>query len=115
MKHVQTEASNKQNEVRNNQKVYLCLVYCDFLAYLVRPGFTVHKVFLLNTLHVFVLLQVLTHLHMFWVGLEVGVSCRCRLIRLLQLKVDKRKRDVNKIIITETSYEKHKFTGVSQI
>lgn len=52
------------------------------------PGFSVHKVVLLNTLKVFVLLQVLTHLYMLWVGLEVCVSCRCCLVGLLQLKRD---------------------------
>ncbi len=51
-------------------------------------GFSVHKVFLLDALQVFVLLQVLTHLHVLRIGLEVCVSrCRC-LIRLLQLKRD---------------------------
>lgn len=55
-----------------------------------RPGFSVHKVVLLNTLQVFVLLQVLAHLHVFWVGLEVGVGGRCRLVRLLQLRRERR-------------------------
>lgn len=53
-----------------------------------RPGFSVHKVLLFDTLLVFVLLQVLAHLHMFWVGLEVGVGRCCCLIRLLQLQRD---------------------------
>lgn len=55
-----------------------------------RPGFSVHKVVLLNTLQVFVLLQVLAHLHVFWVGLEVGVGSRRRLVRLLQLRRERR-------------------------
>lgn len=50
------------------------------------PGFSVHKVVLLDPLQVFVLLQVLAHLHVFWVGLEIGVGRRCRLVRLLQLR-----------------------------
>lgn len=49
------------------------------------PRFSVHKVVLLDPLQVFVLLQVLAHLHVFWVGLEVGVGRRRRLVRLLQL------------------------------
>lgn len=53
-----------------------------------RPGFSVHKVGLLNTLQVLVLLQVLAHLHVFWVGLEVGVGSRRRLVGLLQLRRD---------------------------
>lgn len=66
----------------------------DFLAYLVRPGFSVYKVVLIDALQVFVLLQVLTHLHMFWIGLEVGVSCSCCFVRLLQLERERnRKRD----------------------
>lgn len=54
-----------------------------------RPGFSVHKVVLLNPLQVFVLLQVLAHLHMFRVGLEVRVGGGCRLFGLLQLGRDK--------------------------
>lgn len=50
------------------------------------PGLSVHKVVLLDPLQVFVLLQVLAHLHVFWVGLEVGVGRRRRLVRLLQLR-----------------------------
>lgn len=50
------------------------------------PRFSVHKVVLLDPLQVFVLLQVLAHLHVFWVGLEVGVGSRRRLVRLLQLR-----------------------------
>lgn len=74
-----------------------------------RPGFSVHKVVLLNALQVFVLLQVLTHLHMFWVGLEIGVSRRCCLVRLLQLKRETEregKRDIKviKIIIILTDF-----------
>lgn len=61
----------------------------EVVAYLVRPGLPVHKVLLFHTLQVLVLLQVLTHLHMFRVGLEVGVSCRCRLVGLLQLRTQK--------------------------
>lgn len=53
-----------------------------------RPGFSVHKVGLLDTLQVFVLLQVLAHLHVFWVGLEIGVGSRRRLVGLLQLRGD---------------------------
>lgn len=56
------------------------------VAYLVWPGLSVHKVLLFDTLQVLVLLQVLAHLHMLRVGLEVGVSCRCRLVWLLQLR-----------------------------
>lgn len=56
--------------------------------YLMRPGFSVYKVGLLNTLQVLVLLQVLAHLHVFWVGLEVGVGSRRRLVGLLQLRRD---------------------------
>lgn len=53
-----------------------------------RSGFSVHKLVLLDTLQVFVLLQVVTHLHVFWVGLEVGVGSRRRLVGLLQLRRD---------------------------
>lgn len=56
--------------------------------YLMRPGFSVHKVGLLNSLQVLVLLQVLAHLHVFRVGLEVGVGSRRRLVGLLQLRRD---------------------------
>lgn len=61
-------------------------------GYLMRPGFSVHKVGLLHTLQVFVLLQVLAHLHVFWVGLEVGVGSRRRLVGLLQLRREGGKR-----------------------
>lgn len=53
-----------------------------------RSGFPVHKLVLLDTLQVFVLLQVVTHLHVFWVGLEVGVGSRRCLVRSLQLRRD---------------------------
>lgn len=56
--------------------------------YLMRTGFSVHKVGLLNPLQVLVLLQVLAHLHVFWVGLEVGVGGGGRLVGLLQLRRD---------------------------
>lgn len=62
------------------------LAHYDFLTHLVRPSFSVHKVLLLDTWLVFVLLQVLAHLHMFWICLEISVSRRRRLVRLLQLK-----------------------------
>lgn len=52
-----------------------------------RPGFSVHKVGFLNALQVFVLLQVPAHLHMLWIGLEVGVSRLCSLVGPLQLEM----------------------------
>lgn len=55
-----------------------------------RPGFPVHKVVLLDSLLVLVLLQVLTHLHVLRVGLEVGVGGRRRVLGLLQLGSGKR-------------------------
>lgn len=64
------------------------------------PGFSVHKVVLLDPLQVFVLLQVLAHLHVFWVGLEVGVGRRRRLVRLLQLRGVGRRGELGSAQIT---------------
>lgn len=55
---------------------------------LVRACFPVHKVLLLDALQVFVLLEVLAHLHMFWVGLEIRVSRRRCFVWQLQLDKD---------------------------
>ena len=56
------------------------------------PGFSVYKVVLLDSLLVLVLLQVLTHLHVLRVGLEVGVSRCGRILRLLQLWTERERK-----------------------
>ena len=56
-----------------------------FEADLMWPCLTIHKVVLLHPLHVLVLLQVLTHLYVLRVGLEIRVGCSCCLVHLLQL------------------------------
>lgn len=78
----------------SNERFRLKLIKSDFLGYLVRPGFSVYEVVLLDALQVFVLLQVLTHLHMFWISLEIGVSCCCCFVGLLQLEKGRQRRNI---------------------
>lgn len=89
LKCADAEAPTNTTEKREMDKLQITTFihihhhYFRFLAYLVRPGFSVHKVALVDTLQVFVVLQVLAHLYMFSIGLEIGVSRCCCLVRLV--------------------------------